>query len=453
MSRRRFLERMNTAAAGLLVAGPFARHGLSHARHFGSAKVAVARITDYERSVIRASVESMFNSLGGLGDVVRPGDHVGIKINLTGGHDWATSFYNQTGGMHPGETFWTHPKVLRAVGELILDAGAGQITILEAIYDPESYNNWGYSSVASGLGAAFVDLNGVAPYAGYTVRPVGDGAFIYNALTQNGILDDLDCVVSIAKSKRHNGAGVTHGMKNLVGTLPLPSGLYNNGQGYRAAIHELRNYEGNTSSNLCRVILDLNRATPIRLVVNDAVKTVLGGEGPWGPLTTASFDRLIASKDPVAADSIATQAIGFDPTAADMTHPFPDGLNYLRLAEQIGIGTADPAQIDVVVSYSTDLDRPDRNFRQAEITLFPNPFRERATFEINLAVTTFTTVDIFDIDGRHVRRLVRRSLPSGRSRFDWDGRTNGGSPAPAGVYVSRLMAAGRPSYHKLVRIP
>ena len=162
MSRRRFVSSMTTATAGMLVAGPLTR--TAQAGHTTNvANVALARVTGYDRIVIRDAVEAMFNSLGGLGDVVRPGDRVGIKINLTGGHGWATDFYNQTGGMHPGETFWTHPEVLRAVGELIRDAGAGQITIVEAIYDQESYNDWGYYTMARQLGADFVDLNQVAP--------------------------------------------------------------------------------------------------------------------------------------------------------------------------------------------------------------------------------------------------------------------------------------------------
>ena len=451
MSRRRFVSSVTTATAGMLFAGPLTRTALAgHTTNV--ANVALARVTGYDRTVIRDAVEAMFNSLGGLGDVVRPGDRVGIKINLTGGHGWATDFYNQTGGMHPGETFWTHPEVLRAVGELIRDAGAGQITIVEAIYDQESYNDWGYYTMARQLGADFVDLNQVAPYAGYAVRPVGDGAFIYGDFTQNGVLNDFDCVVSLAKSKRHNGAGVTHGMKNLVGTLPLPSGLYNNGQGHRAAIHELRNYEGNMSSNLCRVVLDLNHATPIHLVVNDAVKTVLGGEGPWGSLTTASFDTLIASKDPVAADSIATQVIGFDPIAADMTHPFPDGLNYLRLAQEKGMGIADPNQINVVTSYSTNIDKPDLDQGALGMSIFPNPFLQNATIQLSLGAATYVTLDMFNIDGRRVRRLLSQSIPSGETRIDWDGRTGAGLPVPAGVYVARLDAAGRHAHRKVIRI-
>jgi uncharacterized protein (DUF362 family) len=453
MSRRQFVSTMNAASAALLVGAPYARRAVARSAARTAPQVAVAAIETYDRTAIRGAMEAMFEALGGLGDTVRPGDHVGIKINLTGGHYWASSYFNLTGGMHPGETFWTHPEVLRAVGELIRDAGAGRVTIAEAVYDEESYNAWGYADVGGELGADFVDLNGTAPYGGYAVRPVGEGAFIYEDFTQNGVLSDFDCVVSLAKSKRHNGAGVTHGMKNLVGTLPLPSGLYNDGQGYRAVIHELPNFDGNTSSNLRRVILDLNHATPIRLVVNDAVKTVLGGEGPWGPpLTPVSFDTLIASKDPVAADSIATQVMGFDPFAPDMHEPFPGGLNYLALAQVAGMGVADPALLDVHQAYPTPLEDPDPKVDRPSLLAFPNPFQNRVVLELSIPFGGFATVDIFGTDGRRVRRVLSGSVPAGTSRLEWDARGYDGRAVPAGMYVIRLTSGGRSVFRKLARV-
>lgn len=148
------------------------------------------------------------------------------------------------------------------------------------------------------------------------------------------------------------GAGVTHGMKNLVGTLPVPAGLYNVGASNRTGIHQIRKYDGNPDSNLCRVILDINNANPIHLVVNDAIHTVLGGEGPWNSgiyaLRLADFNRLIVSKDPVAADSIATKIIGYDPMAEDMMPPYRTNINYLKLAAEMGMGNYDLAKIKIV---------------------------------------------------------------------------------------------------------
>jgi hypothetical protein len=39
--------------------------------------------------------------------------------------------------------------------------------------------------------------------------------------------------------------------------------------------------------------------------------------------------------------------MGYDPRAARLTHPFDHGDNFLLLAEQAGLGSADLSQIDV----------------------------------------------------------------------------------------------------------
>jgi uncharacterized protein (DUF362 family) len=152
----------------------------------------------------------------------------------------------------------------------------------------------------------------------------------------------VDCFVSLAKAKQHKGAGQTHAMKNLVGTIPAK--FYNvNGSSHRAAIHA----KGNPT--LVRTVLDLNRARPINLAVIDAIKTTLGSEGPWnGDLKPAAFNRLIISKDPVAADAISTKTIGFDPMADDNTPTWKDTDNYLRIAEETGMGIHDVNKIEVV---------------------------------------------------------------------------------------------------------
>jgi len=347
MNRRRFLSTASAAALGM-IAGNACRNNTPDTVHTSkSSTVALAHATSYDRTTIRDAVQSMLDDLGGLSDLIKSGDKVGIKVNLTGGHRYAADFQEQT-GQHPGETFWTHPEVLRAVGELVKDAGAGSVYVVEALADEESLSMYGFDEVSDYLGATFVDLNQTDPYGGYATRPVGDNAFIYDTLTMNGILFDFDCFISLAKAKIHNSTGVTHGMKNLIGNMPIPAGLYNDGEWNRMAIHQLNGLDGNRYNNLCRLIVDLVQATPIHLVVTDAVGTVLGGEGPWGQLTPTWMNTLVAGKDPIAADAIATKVIGLDPLAADMSDTFPNCINYLKLAGDLGLGQYHPDNIDVV---------------------------------------------------------------------------------------------------------
>jgi uncharacterized protein (DUF362 family) len=304
--------------------------------------VATTDAFGYDSLELRRQIESMFNALGGLSDIIKPGDAVGMKINLTGGSG-STAVYN----VPACELYWTHPEVVRAVGGLAKDAGAGKLYILEALYDRNSYDGFGFKDVADYLGATLVDLSAKAPYADFVERPVGDGWLIYDQFTQNAILNDIQCLISLPKAKQHNGAGVTHSMKNLVGSVPL--GLYGNGQSYRVSFHQHQEYDHNASSNLRRIVIDLNKATKIHLAVTDAIKTTLGSEGPWnGDLVPIAFNKLVAGKDVVAADSIATQVIGFDPMAADGDGVFAGGINYLRLAQEKGLGVYDTTRISVV---------------------------------------------------------------------------------------------------------
>jgi uncharacterized protein (DUF362 family) len=350
VSRRAFLSTLGTAA-GVLAAGGCGKKNPTKSTPEqpwtppevpGSSTVAVREVQTYTRRELRNTLSQMFDDLGGISDLVN-GKTVGIKINLTGGSGSANTTPPAV------ELFWTHPEVLKAVGELAKDAGAKKLYVVEAVYDWGSFTDFGFKTVADGLGATLVDLNDVKPSGAYVQRSVGGGWLIYQSLTQNAVLNDCECFISLPKAKQHVGAGVTHAMKNLVGTLPVPSGLYNAGASNRSGIHQIRKYDGNTNSNLRRVVVDLNQATKIHLAVTDAVMTASGGEGPWNRgFEPATFNRMIVSKDVVAADVIATKVIGFDPMAADGEGVFAEGINYFKLANEKGLGNWDLAKIQVI---------------------------------------------------------------------------------------------------------
>lgn len=59
-------------------------------------------------------------------------------------------------------------------------------------------------------------------------------------------------------------------------------------------------------------------------------------------------------------------------------------------------------------------------------------------------------LDLYTIDGRHVRALVHGSLAAGPRRVLWDGRDATGQSVAAGVYLLRLQAGERERRQKLV---
>jgi uncharacterized protein (DUF362 family) len=76
-----------------------------------------------------------------------------------------------------------------------------------------------------------------------------------------------------------------------------------------------------------------------------------GGEGPWEKnFSQVKPGILLASKNPLGADAVATAIMGFDPNAPSGTLPFVRSDNYLALARENGFGTNVLKEIDIVNS-------------------------------------------------------------------------------------------------------
>ena len=80
----------------------------------------------------------------------------------------------------------------------------------------------------------------------------------------------------------------------------------------------------------------------------------------------------------------------------------------------------------------------------------PNPFSSETRFTLDLVQAADVSVGIYDLRGRAVAILFRGRLPSGPQEFRWDGRRDGGSAAPEGVYFYRATVAGRTLARKLI---
>jgi uncharacterized protein (DUF362 family) len=353
LSRRSFLKFTGAVTGGALLAGcrkalPGATPtitpvptSLPTATPAPLARVGIARADSYDPGLVRRQMESLLEGLGGLGDLVRPGAKVAIKTNLTGG----VFTDPPPGGTTATESYLTHPSVVQAAAELLRDAGAKEISIVESVWQWESYTKWGYVDMAKSLGANLIDLNQTAPYTDYAKVPVGKDWFIYKEFTFNRLLEEVDVFISIAKMKCHWLCGITQSMKNLVGLVPYKFYELKTGDGYRTGLH---GPEDETRQRLPRVVMDLNRARPIHLSIIDGIQTVEGSEGPWnGDLRLKKPHILIGGKDPVATDAVAVAAMGFDPAAEYPDKPFLRCDNHLNLARQLGLGTNRLEQIEV----------------------------------------------------------------------------------------------------------
>ncbi|MCC6398656.1 MAG: DUF362 domain-containing protein [Bacteroidetes bacterium] len=444
VSRRVFLSRVGISSAGLLLAPTFARHsGLA----FGGpkepsfvTKVGVTEATTYDRTVIKQKVQHLFESIGGIQDIVKTDDKVGIKINLTGGSGSASS--SKLGGYSITESMWTHPEVVRAVGELMIDCGVSgsDITILEALWDTSSYFNFGYLTVQQSLGAGMVNLNAKAPYAAYVTRSVGAKKYYYDSFSVNQILSDINVLVSIPKMKEHYEAAVTGSVKNLVGMVPKDLYVLPADNGRRGALH---GQGGPSSTHLPRSIADLFMARPIHLAVIDGIMNARGGEGVWNNTFQLAQDHvLLAGKDPVATDSVSAILMGHDPAAATLTKP--DGQqcdNHLALLYQQGMGTNQIGEIELVgdgAHLVTSVPGPAEFQTPAGFDLypnFPNPFNPSTTFRFTLPVDAAVRITVYAPNGQEVDSLIDGWMPQGVHEVRW---TPGG--IASGVYLCTMRA-------------
>lgn len=82
----------------------------------------------------------------------------------------------------------------------------------------------------------------------------------------------------------------------------------------------------------------------------------------------------------------------------------------------------------------------------------PNPFNPLTKVEFALDQAGPATLDVYDMQGRLVRRLVARELAAGPHSVVWDGLDGDGRRVGSGVYLARLAAGGSTAEHKMVML-
>lgn len=87
----------------------------------------------------------------------------------------------------------------------------------------------------------------------------------------------------------------------------------------------------------------------------------------------------------------------------------------------------------------------------AGIASSPNPFIGSTRIGFSLARAADVDLEIFGVDGRAVRTLVRGALPAGPHEAHWDGLDSRGTATPAGLYFARLRDGNAACVRRLVK--
>ena len=247
--------------------------------------------------------------LGGMKSFVSRGDVVVLKPNI----GWDRS---------PEQAANTHPEFVAAVAEMCLAAGAKSVRVFDRTCNEprRCYVNSGIQEAVERLAKSGHAADALRVYH------VEDRKFVRTAIPNSLAIPEWDLyrdaleadkIVDVPIAKHHTLAGITLGLKNMMGIMG----------GNRGQIH----------FRLSECLVDIHRRVPVRLTVIDAGRVLMRNGPSGGNLADVkAFGKAFASADVAAADAVAAQEIfGMK----------PEEVAHIRKAMESGLFIASPAHI------------------------------------------------------------------------------------------------------------
>ena len=269
------------------------------------AKVSIVKTgqnPDY--SAVLASVREAVELVGGIKEIVKPGQLVLVKPNLAA----------SPGAKESGVCTW--PEVSRAVADLVGELGARPVIAESSAAGVNTdlvMEEAGYFALRD-MGYEVVNLD-KAPQAEVSV-PGGSG--IFEPMLTYKLALQADVIISLPTLKCHDQTEITCAIKNMKGLLP---------DKMKKKFHQEGLFEG---------VCDLMLALKPRLSVVDAI-ICQEGVGPiFGD--PVEMNLILAGKDLVALDAVAGRLIGYEPEEVMLTVK----------AAAAGLGVMETDQIEVV---------------------------------------------------------------------------------------------------------
>lgn len=280
------------------------------AQTFPLAVVAAGSNEDSAREILKTALDAV----GGLERFIRPGMRVAIKPNAT----WAYP---------PGTASSSDPELLRAMIQMVKEAGAGSIIVMDhCSIEPGTAEALRVSGIGKivqeeDVENLFPDRNNAHPSTYEVIGLPSGRAFSEIGVISEAVKADLRINMGLAKS--HNVTKVTMALKHMMGFLRSPGLLH---------------------AQLEQGIADLSTPSPLQaqLHILEALRVRL----PYGsyrvcagpeteitnPNVVRRVNQIIAGTDPVLIDAYG--CINY----FDM---LPEELPYILRAEESGAGSAD----------------------------------------------------------------------------------------------------------------
>lgn len=95
---------------------------------------------------------------------------------------------------------------------------------------------------------------------------------------------------------------------------------------------------------------------------------------------------------------------------------------------------------------------PSPTEQELRLSALPNPFLTRSTLSFFLDREEAVTLDIYNLEGRRIRRLLNQRLSPGRHQVVWDGSDPAGLPVSPGLYFVRLHASSMTETARLMKL-
>jgi hypothetical protein len=123
----------------------------------------------------------------------------------------------------------------------------------------------------------------------------------------------------------------------------------------------------------------------------------------------------------------------------DATDLEPDSYLAWLLVENDGAEGAAvvPLHLEVLSQFSATGEVPSSS---AWLGNHPNPFNPVTSLKFRVARSGRVRIEVLDLAGRVVRRLVDQNFAAGPHEVTWDGRNDQGQAVASGVYLARMQA-------------
>ena len=255
---------------------------------------------------IQESVTKVFDLMGGVTNMIKPGTTVMLKPNA--------------GHASPADTsVCTNPEVVRAVIREVKKANPKSIVIAEAAAigcdTMECYEVSGIADVAREEGVELYDIKADKDLVNVAVR--GYRSNLSHVKLPRRLME-ADHLINLPILKAHASMVFSCALKNIKGVV-------------QDAVHMQMHQQ-----NLTMAMMDVWSVCHADINIVDAIRPASG----YSPHTPVPIEVgcILGSYDPVAVDLIACDLVGIDAEAVD----------YFRVSAETGLGTTNRDDIEVV---------------------------------------------------------------------------------------------------------